>query len=87
MPFEKPKKIVLKFSKEQYWYVKTQPIHKDQVVDMKEDHALVILEVVPTYELIMLIMGWGPEVEVIQPKSLRKKIMKLHRESFDKCNV
>ena len=82
MPFEQPQKVVLKFSKEQAWYVITQPIHSSQNVEMKDDHAVVNLEVVPTYELIMLIMGWGPEVEVLKPASLRKEIMELHRKSL-----
>jgi len=37
-------------------------------------------KVIPTYELIMLIMGWGPEVEVIRPKSLRKRIFEWHKK-------
>ena len=38
---------------------------------MKKDHALVELKVIPTYELTQMIMGWGPEVEVIQPLALK----------------
>ncbi len=42
-----------------------------QKVTMKKDHALVELKVIPTYELTQMIMGWGPEMEVIQPKGLK----------------
>lgn len=82
--FEKPQKVVLKLTPRQAWYVITQPIHSSQKVFEKKDHFIVELKVIPTYELIMLIMGWGPEVEVIRPESLRKEILELHKQSIEK---
>jgi predicted DNA-binding transcriptional regulator YafY len=79
-PTQKPVKVVLKFTKSQVWYVITQPIHISQKVTMKNDHALVELKVIPTYELTQMIMGWGPEVEVMKPKGLREEITKLHKK-------
>jgi predicted DNA-binding transcriptional regulator YafY len=81
---EKPQKVVLRFTPHQVWYVITQPIHSSQKVTMKKDHALVELMVVPTYELKNMIMGWGPEVEVIRPAALRNEIMELHRRCIGK---
>jgi predicted DNA-binding transcriptional regulator YafY len=81
---EKPQKIVLKLTPRQAWYVITQPIHSSQKVTEKKDHFIVELKVIPTYELTMLIMGWGPAVEVIQPKSLRQEILDLHKRSIEK---
>jgi predicted DNA-binding transcriptional regulator YafY len=54
---------------------------------MKEDddYATVQLKVIPTYELTNLIMGWGPDVEVIQPVALRKEILRLHKECIRKA--
>ena len=83
-PHGKPVKVVLKFTKFQAWYVITQPIHSSQKVTMKKDYALVELKVIPTYELTTMIMGWGPEVEVIQPVSLKKEILKLHQKCIEK---
>ncbi|HNX86515.1 MAG TPA: WYL domain-containing protein [Bacteroidales bacterium] len=82
--FEKPQKVVLKLTPHQAWYVITQPIHPSQKVTEKKDHFIVELKVIPTYELIMLIMGWGPEVEVIQPKSLKSRIFELHKKCTDR---
>ena len=82
--FEEPQKVVLKLTPRQAWYVITQPIHSSQRVMEKKDHFLVELTVIPTYELTMLIMGWGPAVEVIQPKSLRQEIFELHKQSIEK---
>ena len=81
-PMKKPVKVLLRLTKSQAWYVITQPIHSSQRVWMKkeDDYATVQLKVIPTYELTNLIMGWGPDVEVIQPAALRKKIIRLHKE-------
>jgi predicted DNA-binding transcriptional regulator YafY len=83
-PMQKPVKVVLKFTKSQVWYVITQPIHSSQKVTMKKDHAMVELKVIPTYELTQMIMGWGPEVEVMKPKGLREEILKLHQKCIEK---
>lgn len=83
-PMGKPVKVVLKFTKFQAWYVITQPIHESQKVIMKKDHALVEIKVIPTYELRMLILGWGPDVEVLKPVTLRKEIIKLHQKCIKK---
>jgi len=77
---EKPQKVVLKLTQRQAWYVITQPIHSSQKVTEKKDHFIVELNVIPTYELTMLIMGWGPEAEVIRPKSLKSRIFELHKK-------
>jgi len=82
--FEKPQKVVLKLTQRQAWYVITQPIHPSQKVTEKKDHFIVELKVIPTYELTMLIMGWGPAVEVIRPTSLRQEILELHKQSIEK---
>jgi predicted DNA-binding transcriptional regulator YafY len=84
-PKKKPVKVVLKLTRSQAWYVITQPIHPSQRVTMRkdDDYATVELKVIPTYELRMLILGWGPDVEVMQPAALKKEIMKLHQECID----
>jgi predicted DNA-binding transcriptional regulator YafY len=79
-PMEKPQRVTLRFTPAQAWYVITQPIHASQTVIRKKDHFIIELNVIPTYELTMMIMGWGPEVEVIRPKSLKDNIMELHKK-------
>jgi predicted DNA-binding transcriptional regulator YafY len=88
-PTGKPVNIVLRLTKFQAWYVITQPIHSSQLVSMKEDddYATVQLKVIPTYELTNLIMGWGPDVEVIQPVALRKEIFRLHMDCVKKVKI
>jgi predicted DNA-binding transcriptional regulator YafY len=84
---EKPQKVVLKLTQRQAWYVITQPIHPSQKVIEKKDNFIVELKIIPTYELTMLIMGWGPDVEVIQPLSLKKEILMLHKECVEKVKT
>jgi predicted DNA-binding transcriptional regulator YafY len=80
-PQAKPVKVVLKFTLTQAWYVISQPIHPSQTVAMKKDHALITLNVIPTYELIMMIMSWGADVEVVKPANLRDEIRERHLEA------
>lgn len=74
-PETKPQGVLLKFAKNQGQYVITQPIHESQeIVQETETHVLVSLFVSPTYELISRILGWGAEVEVVEPEALRERV-------------
>lgn len=65
----------MKFAKDQGQYVITQPIHKSQeILEETDTHVIISLFVIPTYELVSMILGWGAEVEVISPESFRKKV-------------
>ena len=78
---ENPVDVVLKFSEDQARYVITQPIHHSQKVKVKNDHVIIELHIVPTYELTMLIMSWGWEVQVLEPQGLRELIRHRLQES------
>jgi predicted DNA-binding transcriptional regulator YafY len=68
-------RVKLKFSERRIDYVKTKPLHGTQRLFKEDDSALTItLEVIPNLELIQLILSFGPDVEVLEPKSLRNKI-------------
>ena len=76
-----PEEIILKFTKFQSKYVITQPIHESQeIIKETENHVLVKLYVSPSYELISRILGWGVEVEVIEPDGLRAKVKSIIEE-------
>ena len=68
--------IKLKVSKLQYKYMRTKPLHPTQKADenIYDDHVLVSIEVYPNYELKQLILSFGDQVEVLEPKHLRKDI-------------
>ena len=83
-PQEKPVQVVLSFSMRQGRYILTQPVHESQEV-WKDgpDEIVISLVVVPTYELIAFILGLGPEVKVVQPESLRRKVQQMLRQNLD----
>jgi len=76
-PETEPQKVILKFSKFQGQYVITQPIHESQeIVEETDTYVIISLHVIPTYELVSMILAWGAEVEVVKPEGLRERIIK-----------
>ncbi len=70
----KPQKIRLAFSDEQANYIRSFPLHHSKAIFHEKEGIVVKLEMVITHDLIMELMKYGPEVNVLQPLSLRKKI-------------
>ncbi len=72
-----PVRIRLKFSALQGKYIKSRPIHHSQIiVEEDEDSVLIELFALQTIELVQLILSHGEDVEVIEPKKLRKRVKK-----------
>jgi len=79
-----PEKIRLKFTKHQANYILTQPWHESQKVeDQTKDHTIISLNVHPSPELEILILGLHSEVEVLEPIELRRKIFQMHAQSVE----
>jgi len=75
VPDEDPVEILLSFSARMGKYVKTQPLHHSQKIVKDDDKALhITLFLVVNPELVMLLLGYGPDVRVLQPRSLALKI-------------
>jgi len=72
-----PVRIRLKFSTLQGKYIKSRPIHHSQVI-IKESSEEVLVEIfaLQTIELVQLILSYGDNVEVVEPKKLRKRVKK-----------
>lgn len=67
--------VKLRFSDSRIAYVKTKPLHRTQKIDKEDPEGLTItIEVIPNRELIQLILSFGPDIEVLDPKSLRNEI-------------
>jgi predicted DNA-binding transcriptional regulator YafY len=61
-------------------YLTSQPIHSSQRIKSGKDKTLVELKVIITYELIEMLLGFGEDVKVLQPVSLRNDLIdKLNR--------
>ena len=74
-------KVVLRFSPERIQYVLTKPIHKSQVC-ANPDSGIVTLRLIPNRELESLLLSFGPDVEVLEPKLLREQVQQKIKESF-----
>lgn len=67
-------------------YIKSMPLHKSQTHKEYggDGEILVTLQLVPTYELLALILSYGKHMELLTPKWLRKEIEKELERSFGK---
>ncbi len=70
--------IVLSFSPQQGNYIKTQHLHKSQKILVDDEKELRIsLHIVPNYEFVSILMGYTPDVVVLEPASLKDKVKEL----------
>lgn len=82
-PERDPTEIKLAFTKEQAKYLKTQPLHESQeLVEESDDRVVFKYLVVPTFEFTSQILGWSDEVEVLEPREYRKKVIGLLKASL-----
>lgn len=71
----KPETIILSFTREQGYYVKSQPWHSSQKILIdNEQECRISLRVIPSFELERKILHDGASVRVIEPQSLKKRI-------------
>lgn len=73
-------RVVLKFSKERFDYVASKPLHGSQKSDRRK--RIVIIEVIPNRELESLILHYGSDVEVLEPKDLRESVISKIKSMF-----
>lgn len=73
---EKPEEVLLWVSRTMANYVKSMPLHRSQSHKEATGYGeiLVKLKLVPTYELISLILSYGKHMELLKPEWLRKEI-------------
>lgn len=74
--------IKLRFSPKRLQYVLTKPIHKSQKCS-DANAGIVTLQLILNRELETMILSFGPDVEVLEPTSLRNKIQEKIRQSFE----
>ncbi|HCN85105.1 MAG TPA: WYL domain-containing protein, partial [Sphingobacteriaceae bacterium] len=80
-----PQEIVLSFDPFQGKYIKTLPLHETQevLVDNK-DELQIELKLFVTQDLIMELLSFGADMEVLKPKSLADKIKTEHQKAFNR---
>lgn len=74
-PQSEPVLVKLKFNKRQGQYAISLPIHESQeLIEETNEHVIISINVTLTYELFQMVIGWGCDVEVLEPKELRKQM-------------
>ncbi|MEX1014197.1 MAG: WYL domain-containing protein [Candidatus Paceibacterota bacterium] len=66
--------VLLEFAKEVAPYVETKPLHPSQKTQWKDGKLQVTIEVIPNYELESVILSFGENVKIKEPKYLHDKI-------------
>jgi predicted DNA-binding transcriptional regulator YafY len=73
-------KVRLAFTPSQGNYVRTQHLHRSQVIIKDDEQELIVeLDIIVNHELKMLIMSFGDQVKVLAPPSLAQDIVKTSR--------
>lgn len=80
---QKVETVKLKFIESEGHYLKTQKMHRSQVVVLDNSDGLVIeLNVIINFELIGIILGYGALVTVLEPKALADKIVEISNKTI-----
>ncbi|MBC6612407.1 WYL domain-containing protein [Hymenobacter sp. BT507] len=72
LPHAELAEVRLRFTKSRLPYVLTKPLHASQTLDKNTDEK--VLQVVPTRELVSVLLSYGGDVEVLAPAILREQL-------------
>jgi predicted DNA-binding transcriptional regulator YafY len=80
---QSPEEVVLSFTPHQGKYIKSLPLHHSQqiLIDNKNEFRI-RLHLVVTFDFVMEILSYGPEVKVIEPLTLKNEIQRKLQESL-----
>ena len=85
IPDNNVERVVLKFTPKRFQYVSAKPIHHTQKSD--DSDCTIVIEVIPNKELEAIILGFGKDVEVLEPEHLRQEIIEIMKESCKKYGL
>lgn len=80
----KPSRVVLRFSANEGHYLKTQSLHRSQEIieDDPEKGLTLEFDLIINYEFTGILLSYGSDVEVLEPKSLAKKIVEISERTI-----
>ena len=77
------KEVRLWFSAAQGNYIKTQHLHATQkIVSDTKEGLVVTLQLIPNYELLQILLSFGPEVKVLEPNGLQEDVKAMLAKSL-----
>lgn len=84
---KKAEEVILSFTPDQGKYVKSLPLHHSQLVMAdNQNEVLISLNLAITFDFVMELMSYGPEVKVIQPESLVDQIIENYKVALTNYN-
>lgn len=78
-------RVLLQFSKKQYPYIVSKPLHHSQEI-VDADNRILAVEVRPTYEFTQLILLFGFDVKVLEPEPFKQEILSNLRRNLQNYN-
>ncbi len=83
---QRAEEILIEVDGQQYPYVSSKPMHPTQhlVRFTKDGNAIIMLKVIPNFELKQLILSYGKRMEVLSPERLRNEIKEEMEETLKK---
>ena len=83
--FSEVEEVVIKCTEFRAEYLNSLPLHQTQkIIKEEEGYVTFSLDVEITPELFYQLVSYGPEVQIIKPKSLKKDVYEFHKEAFEK---
>ncbi len=83
-----PEKIRLCFSHRQADFIKSFPLHHSQtIVSENENECIIELFLSPTYDFVMELLSIGKEVKILEPESLKSKMIAMLEETLKQYKV
>ena len=82
-------RVVLQFSKKQYPYIVSKPLHHSQKI-VDDENRILAVEVRPTYEFTQLILSFGKDVNVLEPAPYRQEIIdniRKNLQNYDEMQI
>lgn len=82
-------RVLLQFSKKQYPYIVSKPLHHSQEIVDAENRILAV-EVRPTYEFTQLILSFGFDVKVLGPEPFKQEILanlRRNLQNYDEMQI
>lgn len=82
-------RVLLQFSKKQYPYILSKPLHHSQEIVDAENRILAV-KVRPTYEFTQLILSFGFDVKVLEPEPFKQEILanlRRNLQNYDEMQI
>lgn len=78
-------RVLLQFSKKQYPYIVSKPLHHSQEI-VDAENSILAVEVRPTYVFTQLILSFGFDVKVLGPEPFKQEILANLRRNLQNYN-